>query len=142
MFATVDSAEIPLASLFCSNGDHLWSYAHIDLHTPWFYVEYQVSKGEISAKSMLLLSTVNQLIDCASRTDLQLTEVHLISPGYLNNTGSWQMNSLKEVMRASQIVSSIEAPVTIYRLRDGRELVYGKINKRNKLRNLKTVFSF
>lgn len=142
MFATVESAEIHLASPFSSDGSRFWSYAQIDLHAPWFYVEYTVSEGEISASSMLLLSTVDQLINCATRSDLQLTQVHLISPGYLNNTGSWQMNSLKEVIRATQIVSGIEAPITIYRLGDGRELVYGVIKKRNKLRHHKSVFSF
>lgn len=142
MFATVESAEIHLASPFSSDGNRFWSYAQIDLHAPWFYVEYMVSESGISASSMLLLSTVDQLVNFSKRPDLQLTQVHLISPGYLNNTGSWQMNSLKEIIRATQIVNGIEVPITIYKLGDGRELVYGVIKKRNKLRHHKSVFSF
>jgi hypothetical protein len=141
MFATVESAEIHFASP-SPNGNRFWSYAHIDLHTPWFYVEYLVNDGAVKVSSMLLLSTVDQLINFSSRPDMHLTQVHLISPGYLNNTGSWQMSALKEVIRAIQKVSGIEVPITIYRLDDGRELIYGLISKRNKLRNRRVVFPF
>lgn len=142
MFETYDDSEIPIPAGLALNGERLWRYAQINTQIPWFYVEYLVDYGDLKSKSVLLIANNEQLEILANRTDIEITQAHVVTPGYVNKTEDWQMNKLKQVFRATRRIGRNKIPVTIYVLSDGREMVYSTdTNEKAQLEDCKTVFS-
>jgi hypothetical protein len=123
MFETFEHAEIPMPPSLCPNGERLWSYAHLDIHAPWFYVEYAQDLGEVTTSSMYLLGNIDQLCEIAGWAGDVLVEVKVITPKHLNHTKGWQMDTLKQVIKATYLRDDTKTQALIYVLEDGRELM-------------------
>lgn len=141
MFETFESAEIFLPKELSPNGERLWSYAQISIHAPWFYVEYEIDYGDWKPKSILLLNTLDQLEELSSRPDIKITQAHVVTPGYVNNSNDWHMDRLRQVLRATRKIKGNEMAVTIYVLSDGRKFSDSPINEKSKLTNQEIIFT-
>lgn len=141
MFETFNSAEIFRPKALSPDGERLWSYAQINIHVPWFYVEYSVDHGDCKTRSVLLLGNLEQLLDISNRPDFEITQAHIVTPRHINKTDDWQMDRLKKVLRATRKTGRTETPVIIYVLSDGREMRYSLDGGKTKPKHYETVFS-
>jgi hypothetical protein len=142
MFETYNQAEIPIPKELSLNGERLWHYVQLHIHFPWLYVEYAIDHEDYKSKSILFLTTNDQLQELVDRSDIEITQVHVVTPGYVNKTSVWQMDQLKKVMTASITKDRQREPVTIYVLCNDQEIIYGPNGvTEEKPKNLTTVFS-
>ncbi|MFM9913095.1 MAG: hypothetical protein ACKVN9_06155 [Methylophilaceae bacterium] len=142
MFETYDHAEVPVLKQLSLNGERLWQYVQLHIHIPWLYVEYAVSYEDGKFKSILFLTDNDQLQSLVDRSDVEITQAHVVTPGYVNQTNVWKMDQLKKVMTANIKCGGELEPVTIYELLDGQKIIYGSNGVTDeKPINIKTVFS-
>ncbi|ABE50820.1 hypothetical protein Mfla_2555 [Methylobacillus flagellatus KT] len=111
------------------------------IYAPWFYVEYEIDYGDWKPKSILLLNTLDHLDEISSRSDIKITQAHVVTPVYLNNSNDWKMDRLSQVLKATRKIKGNEIPVTIYILSDGRKLTDSQITEKSKLKNQGIVFT-
>ncbi|PJI47474.1 MAG: hypothetical protein CTR55_19220 [Pseudomonas sp.] len=99
MFRTHKQAEIPLDELY--GGDaRLWSIVEHSLHSPWFYVSVLEGHPGQTLCTMLIVQEVpvlEALLALQSET-MKIESVQLVTPSYLNNTDSWRMEGLSELV--------------------------------------------
>lgn len=99
MFRTHKQAEIPSDELY--GGDaQLWSVVEQSLHGPWFYVSVLEGHPGQRLCTMLLVQEVpvEALLAQQSETT-KIENVQLVTPSYLNNTNSWRMEVLSELVK-------------------------------------------
>jgi hypothetical protein len=139
MFETFDNAEIPLPKALAENGERLWTYAHLNLNTPWFYFQYQVVSEESTFNAVLLFSLLDQLKSLINEPDVIVKNAYVVTPGYVNKSDLWQMDLLNEIRTGL----AVQERVTIYELRDGRKYYYPNqiCIDENQLHNREVVFS-
>jgi len=139
MFETFDNAEIPLPKALAENGERLWTYAHLNLNTPWFYVQYHVLSNESTFNAVLLFSLLDQLKSLISQPGVVVKNAYVVTPGYVNKSDMWQMDLINEI-RTGLVMQEM---VTIYDLKDGRKYYYpNQIDvDENQLHNREVVFS-
>ncbi len=120
MFQTANCSRHPIYSAFAGDGHHVWSQVDLVLSRPWFFVSFLQQTGEEEISENVFLSLLEQLVELSRLQSPLLTvnEVLLVSPGWLNETGGWQMERLQSVWRCSDISGAV-----LYRLEDGREYV-------------------
>jgi len=140
MLKTYQSAEI--FNPFADPSEKSWSYAEVELHLPWFYVQYSRSFEGESCSSILIFRQVEQLQELAKNTSVKITEVNVVTPDYINKSDSWQMGCLTRIMKGMGTLAGNDAPIFIYVLTNGTEISYsltgGNATKHTKF---ETVFS-
>lgn len=140
MFKTHQSAEVfnPLAIA----SEKYWAYAEVDIHKPWFYVQYSSCVEEVSYKSMFLFSRVEQLQELSANSSVKITEVNIVTPAHINKSENWQMRCLDEIMKGSGKLAGHDSPIYIYVLTDGTEIPYSLAGARiTKKTKFESVFS-
>ncbi|WP_193452584.1 hypothetical protein [Pseudomonas nitroreducens] len=100
MFRTHKQAEISSDELY--GGDaQLWSVVEQSLHGPWFYVSVLEGHPGQTLCTMLMVQEVpvlEALLAQQSET-MKIENVQLVTPSYLNNTNSWRMEVLSELVQ-------------------------------------------
>lgn len=90
---------------------------------PYFLAEYRFRSSDGGIKS-LMLSNEDHLLDfmkqCAKRGHV-IFRIGLLSPGYINETGLWQLDDLVSLWEAEE--SNFAMPAIIYGLSTGVQLV-------------------
>lgn len=100
MFETNAFARIPVPIGLYGDGEDLWTYVALNIHMPWFHVVHETTgEGNYLSKSMLFLSRVEQILFLQQQTDSTILQIDLVSPGYMNGTGLWKMEPLKEIWK-------------------------------------------
>lgn len=99
MFLTNRKSEFFGGLLRGSNGDQLWSLVEQNLLLPWFYLQIVRAHGRASYRSMMLISSVQELEDFLATTGkrLWIEEALIVTPAAVNLTGHWLMEPLLEV---------------------------------------------
>lgn len=83
---------------FSLPNEYHWDYVGIALNNPWILVAYSINSDEgYSISQSIILSDVRQLIEMASREEVEIQFVDIVSPGHINKTGRWKMEPLKEI---------------------------------------------
>lgn len=140
MFKTYQSAEV--FNPFAEANEKYWSYAEMGLHLPWFYVQYSRNFDDESCHSMFIFSRIEQLQELAENPSVKIIEVNVVTPGYINKSDSWQMGRLTKILKGMGVLEGSDAPIFIYVLTDGTEILYslagGRATKHTKF---ETVFS-
>lgn len=118
MFLTFDHAE-DLVGAFLEGG-HSWRYVEYPTARPWFHVTLNEFSEKYHRSTVFHIHDLADLIELASAAEshIQIERVLLVSHGYLNGTGEWQMDELKEVAA----VSHGDSVSLAYLLRDKRTL--------------------
>ena len=78
-------------------GVKTWSHAHLNMHIPWIFVEYQVENGDEQVSGMYILFNAEQLLHLAVDPTMKIVNAYLVTPGYINKSMRWQMDLLKSV---------------------------------------------
>ena len=120
MFQTANCSRHPVYSAFAGDGHHVWSQVELVLSRPWFFVSFLQRNGEEETVGNIFLSLLEQLIELSKLQSpvFSVNEVLLVSPGWLNETGGWQMERLHSVWRCADTSGAV-----LYRLEGGREYV-------------------
>ena len=98
MFLSRADSELPIA-VSPGRGDvRLWSAIEFALDMPWFLGTIEFFEDGVQCYRSLLTTVVFHLQDgLPPLPSAKLVDVRLISPGWLNGTGAWQMAPLREV---------------------------------------------
>jgi len=87
MIETYQQAEIPF--IFDADGTRLWSYAHMNLMIPWFFVHYENNvEGQI-VRCQIMLFNVDQIKQLVLDPKISIKAIYLVSPGYVNQTDAF-----------------------------------------------------
>lgn len=80
-------------------GSHRWAYVEKTEKDEWFFVTYETVQDENRWSQQLLIPRPEYLLGLATRDgkDECIKEVQLVSPPWLNESGSWLMEPLNEV---------------------------------------------
>lgn len=100
MFRTHKQAEVPSDELYGGEAQ-LWSIVEHSLHSPWFYVSVLEGHPGQTLCTMLMVQEVpvlEALLAQQSET-MKIESVQLVTPSYLNNTKSWLMEELSELVQ-------------------------------------------
>jgi hypothetical protein len=146
MFLTFEQAEIRLPVPLSHNSERLWSYVGLNLHIPWFYVEYSQNLEDFKLRHMLLISNVQQLSAFAKDNNVEITKANIVTPSHINKTDGWQMDRLKLVLGATKKEGRKQIPINIFILEDGRKFIYSPYDSADfdsdiDMENLETLFS-
>lgn len=117
MFQTIRKTELPISRMM---GDEvaLWEVVLNPHHTEWFHVCRTKTIGSDSVRDMLHINnvrTLKNLIDTQNSKN-KVTDVYLVSPGWMNGTTDWKMERLSEARESS----NSDGHEFIYVLHDGR----------------------
>ena len=109
MFIARAHCAMPIDAELRRNGLTLWSAVEFGLEMPWFHATIQFDdEGVVRNRTLFTVVAFNLTDGMPPLPKAKLIEVSLMSPGYLNGTGTWQLAPLREV-RSGQF--------------DGRELM-------------------
>jgi hypothetical protein len=137
MFETSTSAEIPFPAAFGPN-IRLWDCVHLNLHIPWFHIEYETMADDgLLLRQMLFITRVIQLLELQQMPDSKIIKVDLVSPAYLNNQENWQMESLSEIWTG--IDSTTEQATQVYVLKSGVRYVKSGVPE-DALQDMQKIF--
>lgn len=121
MFITRDAFKSPAAALLLGKGEFGWSVTELALQQTWFLVQLEefdaVGDSDLTHDRTLLLfdfQSVEQFILSGGENNLRLRSVHIVTPGHVNGSNSWQMDQLRAVWQGREPVDGYEIPMNIY----------------------------
>lgn len=135
MFQTIRKTELAISRMM---GDEiaLWEVVLNPHHLEWFHVCRTMTIGGDSVRDMLHINNVRTLKNLIDTQDPEnkVTDVYLVSPGWMNGTTDWKMERLLEARESS----NHQGHGFIYVLYDGR--VY-PANNENPLSGSDSLFN-
>lgn len=102
MFHTVPCAEITFLFNLLNNGARSWRWVELGLQIPYFLVLLRKAVGhDAEIRQQMMLSHLDDVLELASLHDntLQVSEIWLLSPGYINGTDSYHLGKIMEIWR-------------------------------------------
>ncbi|WP_020167395.1 MULTISPECIES: hypothetical protein [Methylotenera] len=118
MFQTLDHAKI--CSPFVENGESIWAYCELSIHAEWFFAECIVQENGLNIATSYFLSNPIQLMNLVENQGIEVQKAYLVSPPFINESQSWEMNQLLEISRAE--INDSDLQVDIYKLKNGKQL--------------------
>lgn len=107
-----------------------WRCVDLELNVPYFFVEYVQHKKSARLTARKLAASFADLKDICQAIQknrkLQLTQVSLLSPNWLNKAGGWELTPLSEIKCGN--FGQKEPWVQIFTLQDGRHLIDTNLN--------------
>lgn len=100
MFHTTPSAEIPFLSNLYNDGGRSWRWVELGLQIPYFLAFLQKIVGhDAEIQQQVMLSHLDDVLELASLHDsnLHVTEIWLLSPGYMNGTDTYRLGRINEI---------------------------------------------
>lgn len=138
MFETHESGK--RKTFFSLPNEYHWDYVGMALNRHWLFVSYSIASDEgYSITRSVMLSDVQQLIEMTLQ-DVTILFVDLVSPGYMNESGRWKMEPLKEIwLRVnSQFSDQYE---NVFVLEDGKSRIDMAVPPKNKTLVEEKIFS-
>lgn len=96
MFRTMREAELMPSIFNAENGFQFWSLVEVETMWPWFHVETIDSSSNGMHRGVILAHSAPLLVDLIggqSKT-ARINQVQVVTPGDINGTGSWKMDTL------------------------------------------------
>lgn len=90
---------MPIPPIFDDGSECWWSYVKLPLFEPYFQIvcgSLGESRGSLQT---LFIQTIDQVLSILRDPVIDVTSVQLVSPGYMNGSGSWQIDELCAVYR-------------------------------------------
>lgn len=120
MFETHKTAEVHVPHSIADEDKRLWGYVALKIQIPWFYVVYKVlNPAAFESTGVLFLNNLEQLISLQQDQDINILQIDLVSPGYMNGTGQWKMEPLSEILEGLRTDTDIEQWERVFVLRNG-----------------------
>ena len=125
MFGTMDSTEIVIPSMPLTDGTHIWTSVNLNMHVHWLYVTYQAQyDDDTKLVEIIFLTEAEQLLEISLNEKIQIIEVYLVSPGYVNGSNSWKMEKVKEIWKATLRLDELDSSGRIYIVEGNCEYVH------------------
>lgn len=115
MFETNDQARLQPSIYFVpEEGTHQWAYISQTANNEWFYITYETADEDVVYRQQMMIPIAPYVLALATRdtSEAFVHSIQLVSPPWLNESGSWLMEEIKEI-------KMIEGKY-IYELTDGR----------------------
>jgi len=122
------------------SGVRTWTYAHINLHAPWFYVDYKIGIDERSASAMYLLFDEKQISQLLTESDVEITNLYAVTPGFINKTMQWKMDLLKSVSVGYKKVRGQNQKVVRLELANEIEYFYPELKLKSKFHKERDIY--
>ena len=122
------------------NEEYLWTHVSLRLHIPWFYIIYNIELEEGGMRNMLLVTSIDDLIEINKDTKINVEHIYLVSPEHMNKSKRWMMDPIKEIL--SGLDPEHEQSSYVYVLENGKRYVYSFMSSsEEELRNIKTIYT-
>ncbi|WLI13889.1 MULTISPECIES: hypothetical protein [Pseudomonas] len=120
MFITNRQAEVKGSQALLEPGHQGWHFVQQHLMSPWFHTTIVRCEDGLEIHDVVFVDSLQALTSILELTEagVQVRSVQLVSPGWLNGTGDWRMDTLLEVAQ-SQDGTSLR-----YTLHDGRHFYF------------------
>lgn len=98
MFETVRESEMKIGRLL-SEDVAMWPFVTIPLFMEWFVVKRSCLNDGLCMADTVLLQGVRSLLEAMQSygSAFKIDAIHLVSPGWMNETGEWRMDKLTEI---------------------------------------------
>lgn len=103
MFITDARARHPFMSALLDDGMQAWNSINLSIEAEWFWVSYLLKMDEGRIRETILLSSLSQVVEVFEQAQgdrIEILEVNIVSPPYLNRSTHWMLEPLREVWRA------------------------------------------
>lgn len=110
MFSTHESSRHPLSKAFFPD-ENRWVAVQVAVQAPFFWVDVALKEEDdedFEYVSTYMLSTTAELdsvIKQHEAKEIRLKSVSIVSPGYVNESGQWQMEPLKAIWSCDSTIS-------------------------------------
>lgn len=142
MFCTHPDGEMTIPEIFDEGEEYWWSYIKLPLFVPYFQVVCGSSlEPSTGCAQTFFFPTIDQVMMILADVTVDVNSVQLVSPGYMNGSGDWQIDKLQSVLRGVEVQSGEETQYAyIYVVASGsRYLQSGIAANESELANLEVV---
>ena len=124
MFRTNKDGQIAFPPAFDDRSEFWWAYVSIPLHVPYFQIVCSEENSFVT--QTILLQSADQLLSFIDRYIVHAAQI--VTPGYMNGKGTWQIDVLKTVLRGTEVLSDQGNQFAyVYVVADGRRLLESSI---------------
>lgn len=104
MFYTSQEALISTPVQMSDNGSKLWRWVEFGLYIPYFLVTQLISEESSEIGQHLIFGQIQDLMAHAAQlpNNVVISEIGLLSPGYMNGTDNFQLGVIKEIWKSKQ----------------------------------------
>ena len=103
MLVTEDRHEYPAFPFSQATGSKIWRLVSLELHLPYFFVNYAFKEGEQWVSQVSILWKEEDLLDFFRQihgdSSTRIIQVALLAPPGTNEIKAWRMITLKEIWR-------------------------------------------
>jgi hypothetical protein len=139
MFQTYDLAKMHLP--WSETGENVWTYAELLVNQTWFFADCKITDGIESVSSTYLLSKSIQIGDLISNPDVSIQAIYIVSPPYMNDMNSWNMDKLNRVSYGLVENEGYETKVEIYELTNGKNYYSSsELKNTDAIKNITVMF--
>jgi hypothetical protein len=128
MLLTLDKFRSPISSLFFGAGETCWLSGELSLQQAWYLVQLQeveeIDAQRVTCERTVLLfdfRSIEDLLERENKSPLRVKAAHIVTPGYLNGTDSWQMERITRVMSGFQTIDGEEVLLDVLETAEGRK---------------------
>ena len=137
MISTPIQAEMPYN--LHDDGARVWSYAHMNLITPWLFVEYESEADNLTIKSVIMLFMIGHLEQLLLDSTISINSIYLVSPGYVNHSNKWSMDEIKSLCIGLDENDIHEQRIAKYELKD-KTYYYPEIRNSSSFRKILDIY--
>lgn len=122
MFYTLPDAEQPMPECFAPMGERKWRWVELGLQIPYFLLHVVFTRDdEMTREKHFVFSLLRDALDliAVQSSQLQVKELSLISPDYMNGTSGYRLDTIKQIWRDKETGKAFS-----FVLSDGRKLAY------------------
>ncbi len=139
MFQTYDRAKMVLP--WAEIGTNAWSYAELLVNQTWFFADCKISDGVDTVSSTYLLSKSVQIGDLISNPDISIQAIYIVSPPFMNDKNSWEMDQLNKVSYGVVKCEDYESKIEIYELANGKKYYSScELENASDIKNIEVIF--
>lgn len=102
MFMTVDSAKMNLPFPLLEEGQHCWTSVQMPLQNAWYLVAYERGCDDEDGyrRATVFVTSSDEVVEISK--NLTVNQVSLVTPGWMNKSDAWEMESLSEIWQGSE----------------------------------------
>ena len=141
MFLTVDNAKMNLPFPLLEQGQHCWTSVQMPLQNAWFLVTYErgCDDEEDYIGATVFVTSSSDVVEISR--SLTVKQVSLVTPGWMNKSDAWEMESLSEIWQGSEPAAKGGGSATLCVTESGIQRVITFLETpAEELINLKRVF--
>ena len=142
MFETHESSRLGVPPECDTPFVTVWASVFTRTQTPWLHVAYKtLGMSEDSVTVIIFLRHPEQLAEMKEYKRVEIIEVNLVSPAYLNGFDRWGMEELDEILEADEPATGHRQVAHIFVLTGGKRYVDSALDtNENKLLNPRSLF--